>query len=125
LCEEILYGVIFIFEDIKFNKSNTEIVKKDESKENINKMTPSAELFDLNKEIIVNLDNNNTDSIKEESKSIDDTSLSSKLTLIGHFLGQVIGTIKDCCRKAFLNGEPRQCNLCTFQISNEKVGKIH
>jgi translation elongation factor EF-G len=69
-----------------------------------------------------------TEEVKEEYKTAEDKSLSSKYNIFGPFLGQVIGTIKDCCRKAFINGEPRLYEamyLCTFQISNENIGKIH
>lgn len=65
---------------------------------------------------------------KEGTKSIDHSLNSKQFNLFGPFLGQVIGTVKDCCRKAFLNGEPRLYEaiyLCLFQVKIENIGKIH
>jgi translation elongation factor EF-G len=118
LCEENMYGVIFIIEEINLKKmittttSTTDEVKKEALTSNDDKLNSVIE----------------TEEIKEEYKSAEDKSLSSRYNMFGPFLGQVIGTIKDCCRKAFLNGEPRLYEgmyLCTFQINNENIGKIH
>lgn len=67
-------------------------------------------------------------SLKEDTKSIDLSLNTKQYNLYGPFMGQVMGTMKDCCRKAFLNGEPRLYEaiyLCTFQVKIEHIGKIH
>lgn len=69
-----------------------------------------------------------TSSQIEGTKSIDMSLNSKQYNLFGPFLGQVMGTVKDCCRKAFLNGEPRLYEaiyLCMFQVKIEHIGKIH
>lgn len=68
------------------------------------------------------------DSVRGESKSIDMSLNSKQYNLYGPFLGQVIGTMKDCCRKAFLNGEPRLFEAvyrCLFQMKIEHIGQIY
>jgi len=74
----------------------------------------------------INLRTLNEDGITEQENSL---SLSSKqFNLYGPLIGQITGTVKDCCRKAYLNSEPRLYEalyLCTFQIKIESIGKIH
>ena len=51
-----------------------------------------------------------------------------KSSTYGPFLGQIMSTIKETCRKSFLSGDPRLIEalyLCIFQINQENVGKIH
>jgi ribosome assembly protein 1 len=149
LCEESMYGVIFIIEEIKFSKGEnktsddkekekaiSEEKQINDSKENspmknkeinIEENTEGKDLNLFDKEVNTLIENMSP-SLKEENKSEDQSDLSKKLGTFGPFLGQIIGTVKDCCRKAFLNGEPRLYEaiyLCLFQIKQEHVGKIH
>jgi len=51
-----------------------------------------------------------------------------KSSTYGPFLGQIMSTIKETCRKSFLSGDPRLIEalyLCIFQINQENVGKIY
>ena len=44
------------------------------------------------------------------------------------FIGQITGSIRECCRKAYLCAEPRLYEayyLCIFQINQDCVGKIY
>jgi translation elongation factor EF-G len=119
LCEENMYGVIFIIEEINFKKETTTTTSTTDEKKEVTTVTSNDDKLSSVIE---------TEEIKEEFKSVEDKSLSSRYNMFGPFLGQVIGTIKDCCRKAFLNGEPRLYEgmyLCTFQINNDNIGKIH
>jgi ribosome assembly protein 1 len=158
MCEEDMYGVIFIIEDIIFAKHQKDEKEKDlkpeikpeikvedenealpfgfvEEKEdpndndNVINQVPNQESVEPQipvevaetKEIQLDLNQN-------DNKSEDESVSSKKLNIYGPFLGQLIGTVKDCCRKAFLNGEPRLFEaiyLCLFQIRQEYVGKIH
>ena len=65
-------------------------------------------------------DNQKEDSLSQITKS--------QLNTYGPFLGQIMSTVQDCCRKAYLCGDPRLYEglyLCFFQINQENVGKIH
>ena len=63
---------------------------------------------------------------KQETKSISNNK--SQTGEYGPLIGQIIGSIKDCCRKAYLCAEPRLYEayyLCVFQINQDLVGKIY
>lgn len=154
LCEENMYGVIFIIEEIKINRhiaketdedSTNNNAKQDTEKETTNSVktgnsgkvktenttdkVTDNNVVALEGDLKTDLENQ---SIKEEAKNDevrDASSVTSKqYNLYGPFLGQVIGTVKDCCRQAFLNGDPRLYEalyLCIFQIRQEHIGKIH
>lgn len=178
LCEEEMYGVIFLIEEIKFNKTNKDIKPK-ESEENKNtenpekKIIPKPDLLNINfvnefgdilsenknaDQLKDNLENKTTKSpehliksiktecgnilldetnsgallnnLQDDNKTGDDAeSLSSKqMNIFGPLIGQITGTIKDCCRNAFLNSDPRLYEalyLCFFQIKQESIGQIH
>ena len=62
------------------------------------------------------------------TKSDNKTKTQKSSSTYGPFLGQIMSTIKEICRKSFLSGEPRLIEplyLCIFQINQENVGKIH
>lgn len=174
LCEENMYGCIFIIEHINFNKKdieenskevkeddkNKEEDKKNEIKEDKPEKTEIKNDFEYKKEDIKN-DIPNSENLKkeaepntsiqtlqndlvspkkdkdQESKSLasdnqKEDSLSqltkTQLNTYGPFLGQIMSTVQDCCRKAYLCGDPRLYEglyLCFFQINQENVGKIH
>lgn len=158
LCEENMYGVIFILEHIKFNKQKTEDEKEDEKKEEKKEETPTEkkeeeiltkkkedeEISTEKKDEEISTDKKENiekdlllvgDKEKEgKGLSTDQNADSSSLSkthisnVYGPFLGQIMSTVKDCCRQAYLAGEPRLYEgmyLCFFQIKQENVGKIH
>ena len=130
LCEENMYGVIFILEFVEFKTKKTEKVKEKEkdkeksdseneeekeSKDKINNLSPSKK---------ENLDGEVSN--KQETKS--NSNPKSQSGEYGPLIGQIIGSIKDCCRKAYLCAEPRLYEayyLCVFQINQDLVGKIY
>jgi ribosome assembly protein 1 len=128
-----MYGVIFIIEEISFTKNSSNKSEKTDKDDDL--QTEEVVETSNNELNVLNADLASTDNLskselelKEESKSVDDSLSSKKFGIFGPFLGQLIGTVKDCCRKAFLNGEPRLYEaiyLCLFQIRQEYVGKIH
>lgn len=173
-----MYGVIFIIEEIKLNKTNKD-TKPKESEENKNienqekKIITNPDLQNINfnnefgdilsdnkkadrlKDNLENfttksLEHKNTpikpesgnilldetnsgaflNNLQDDNKTGDDAqSLSSKqMNIFGPLIGQITGTIKDCCRNAFLNSDPRLYEalyLCFFQIKQESIGQIH
>lgn len=184
-----MYGVIFIVEEIKVNKStedkkkqadqessskntektntnkNEDLIKSEKAipeesnlnsekeelledvntnldkKENEDENVPDTEknLIKLEEDLIAknpdllspNIEAKNLTNLNDNKNDEDDKSLtlsSKQFNLFGPFIGQITGTIKDCCRKAFLNSEPRLYEalyLCLFQIRIESIGKIH
>ena len=105
------------------NNYNVEYIQKSLSKDNLEENLNSKETKgnDYDKDKDKDKDNN-----KDEDHS---ESLSSKqFNSFGPFIGQITGTIKDCCRQAFLNSEPRLYEAlyqCLFQIRLDSIGKIH
>jgi len=86
--------------------------------------SPNINIPDAEEDNKTNLNEDNINN--EDDKSI--TLSSKQFNSYGPFIGQITGTIKDCCRKAFLNSEPRLYEalyLCLFQIRIESIGKIH
>lgn len=168
LSEEEMYGVIFIIEEIKIQKSkgnkiiesdNSDKVGKNEEKKftmednvinhhetnifsnNVNRKENLSSKEDANNSNLLNkleedlkikneleleIENKN---MNLDSQTDDNLSLNSKqMNIYGPIIGQITGTIKDCCRKAFLNSEPRLYEalyLCLFQIRQENIGNIH
>jgi translation elongation factor EF-G len=180
ICEENMYGVIFIIEEIKISKDEktSEEIKSENiaqhagnedilNKDNSSKKAVDEEFLEINiekdktlisnnplvidnnsegkslndKEIILaenpneaGLNNQNVieniqSNLTKEELVLDSNSIGSyKYGIYGPFMGQIIGTVKDCCKRAFLNGDPRLFEalyLCTFQIKQENVGKVH
>lgn len=156
MCEEEMYGVIFIIEDIIFAKPQKEEQEKEPKQEvkpeikieNENEALPfgfigieDKEGIEVNQVLIEESlesqiqigENQDKSKIQldlqtKDNKSEEESVSSKKCNIYGPFLGQLIGTVKDCCRKAFLNSEPRLFEaiyLCLFQIRQEYVGKIH
>lgn len=70
-----------------------------------------------------------TTTISKVTDTADGETVSSKqYHQYGPFLGQIIGTVKECSRLSYLQGEPRLYEalyLCTFQLNIENIGKIH
>jgi ribosome assembly protein 1 len=147
LCEENMYGVIFIVEYVKF-KENEEDKKEEtpsKSEDNKNDKDESNTLKNANQVTNdpnvqqtqstsneLSLDNANLVLPKgdkeQDSKSLTSDLSKNKSSVYGPLLGQIMGTVKDCCRKAYLNGDPRLYEglyLCLFQIKQENVGKIY
>jgi len=120
--EENLQEVITHLEnkerDLNDTEKNLTKLEEDLKGKNPNLLSPNNEIGNL-----ISINENKT---ADDDKSL---SLSSKqYNLFGPFIGQITGTIKECCRKAFLNSEPRLYEalyLCLFQIRIESIGKIH
>ena len=116
LCEENMYGVIFVLEFVEFKTK-----KQDKPKEK------EKEKEEESKDKINNLPEEKKDEgEKTENKS--NSNSKSQTGEYGPLIGQIIGSIKDCCRKAYLCAEPRLYEayyLCIFQINQELVGKIY
>ena len=112
LCEENMYGVIFVLEFVEFKtkKQDKPKEKEEESKDKINNLPEEK---------------------KEEEEKTENKSNSNSKSQTGEYgplIGQIIGSIKDCCRKAYLCAEPRLYEayyLCIFQINQDLVGKIY
>ena len=116
LCEENMYGVIFVLEFVEFKTKKQdkpkekEKEKEEESKDKINNLPEEK---------------------KEEEEKTENKSNSNSKSQTGEYgplIGQIIGSIKDCCRKAYLCAEPRLYEayyLCIFQINQDLVGKIY
>ena len=116
LCEENMYGVIFVLEFVEFKTK-----KQDKPKEK------EKEKEEESKDKINNLPEEKKDEgEKTENKS--NSNSKSQTGEYGPLIGQIIGSIKDCCRKAYLCAEPRLYEayyLCIFQINQDLVGKIY
>ena len=116
LCEENMYGVIFVLEFVEFKTK-----KQDKPKEK------EKEREEESKDKINNL----PEEKKEEEEKTENKSNSNSKSQTGEYgplIGQIIGSIKDCCRKAYLCAEPRLYEayyLCIFQINQDLVGKIY
>jgi hypothetical protein len=153
-----MYGVVVIIEFIKFEKdlhkfyenenkeekeektgsknSKTIVInKKDKvnNKTQTNQMINEEDVLEKSTSILndineLNISNNKTN-IDIDSEKFRDSDLFNKYYyLYGPFLGQVIGSIKDGIKIAYLNGEPRiyeSTYLCTFQIEIQHIGKIY
>lgn len=116
--EEVITQLENTEKDLPDNEKNLIKLEEDLKEKNPNLLSPTIEA-------------NNLTSLNENKTADDDKtlSLSSKqFNLYGPFIGQITGTVKECCRKAFLNSEPRLYEalyLCLFQIRIESIGKIH
>ena len=127
LCEENMYGVIFVLEFVEFKQKKQEKPKeKEKEKEKNDQQEDSNDKLDNllpkeKQETEIDTSNN-----KQETKSISNNK--SQTGEYGPLIGQIIGSIKDCCRKAYLCAEPRLYEayyLCVFQINQDLVGKIY
>ena len=118
LCEENMYGVIFVLEFVEFKTK-----KQDKPKEKEKEKEKEEESKDKI--------NNLPEEKKEEEEKTENKSNSNSKSQTGEYgplIGQIIGSIKDCCRKAYLCAEPRLYEayyLCIFQINQDLVGKIY
>ena len=110
--------------------------KEEEIKIPINSSLSNTECENLNMETSnlvssLSLKVNNIEYQSEDqttTKSDNKTKTQKSSSTYGPFLGQIMSTIKEICRKSFLSGEPRLIEplyLCIFQINQENVGKIH
>ena len=116
LCEENMYGVIFVLE---FDEFKTK--KQDKPKEK------EKEKEEESKDKINNLPEEKKDE-EEKAENKSNSNSKSQTGEYGPLIGQIIGSIKDCCRKAYLCAEPRLYEayyLCIFQINQDLVGKIY
>ena len=137
LCEENMYGVIFILEFVEFKSKKEEKPKsksKSKSKEKSNSNPSSDSEEKESKDKINTLSLQKKKELQDEealNNNKDTKSTSNPKSQSGEYgplIGQIIGSIKDCCRKAFLCGEPRLYEayyLCIFQINQDLVGKIY
>lgn len=116
--EEVITELDNTERELPDNEKNLIKLEEDLKEKNPNLLSPNNE-------------GGNLISINENITADDDKSLSlssKQFNLYGPFIGQITGTIKECCRKAFLNCEPRLYEalyLCLFQIKIESIGKIH
>ena len=132
LCEENMYGVIFILEFVEF-KTKKQEKPKEKEKEKEKEKSDSEEKEEEPKDKLNNLpspkketEEEEPPNNKQETKSTSNSK--SKTGEYGPVIGQIIGSIKDCCRKAYLCAEPRLYEayyLCVFQINQDLVGKIY
>ena len=132
LCEENMYGVIFILEFVEF-KTKKQEKPKEKEKEKENEKPDSEEKEEEPKDKLNNLpspkkekEEEEPSNNKQETKSTSNSK--SQTGEYGPLIGQIIGSIKDCCRKAYLCAEPRLYEayyLCVFQINQDLVGKIY
>ena len=116
LCEENMYGVIFVLEFVEFKTK-----KQDKPKEK------EKEKEEESKDKINNLPEEKKDE-EEKAENKSNSNSKSQTGEYGPLIGQIIGSIKDCCRKAYLCAEPRLYEayyLCIFQINQDLVGKIY
>ena len=116
LCEENMYGVIFVLEFVEFKTK-----KQDKPKEK------EKEKEEESKDKINNLPEEKKDE-EEKTENKSNSNSKSQTGEYGPLIGQIIGSIKDCCRKAYLCAEPRLYEayyLCIFQINQDLVGKIY
>ena len=139
LCEENMYGVIFVLEfiELRTKKSIQEKEKEKEKEENEEDEKEEKEEKDEDKEDDKNKINSLEVTKEENDKEEDLNKVETKSTSnskkshtgeYGPLIGQLTGSIKECCRKAYLCAEPRLYEayyLCIFQINQEYVGKIH
>ena len=113
-----MYGVIFVLEFVEFKTK-----KQDKPKEKEKEKEKEEEAKDKI--------NNLPEEKKEEEEKTENKSNSNSKSQTGEYgplIGQIIGSIKDCCRKAYLCAEPRLYEayyLCIFQINQDLVGKIY
>ena len=117
LCEENMYGVIFVLEFVEFKAKKQEKQKEKEKEKN-----------EEQKDKLNNLPKGKEEEDKINNKQETKSNSNSKTGEYGPLIGQIIGSIKDCCRKAYLCAEPRLYEayyLCIFQINQELVGKIY
>ena len=118
LCEENMYGVIFVLEFVEFKTK-----KQDKPKEKEKEKEKEEE----SKDKINNLPKEKKDE-EEKAENKSNSNSKSQTGEYGPLIGQIIGSIKDCCRKAYLCAEPRLYEayyLCIFQINQDLVGKIY
>ena len=119
LCEENMYGVIFVLEFVEFKAKKQEKQKEKEKEKEKN---------EEQKDKLNNLPKGKEEEDKINNKQEIKSNSNSKTGEYGPLIGQIIGSIKDCCRKAYLCAEPRLYEayyLCIFQINQELVGKIY
>jgi len=101
--------------------------EKDKDKENDEKEEKEN---NNNKEEKINILEKDKDIEKKKDKEEETTSNSKKSQTgeYGPFIGQVMSSLKECCRKAYLCADPRLYEayyLCIFQINQDCVGKIY
>jgi ribosome assembly protein 1 len=142
LCEENMYGVIFVLEFIEFKPKKNEQEKekdknkeekdKDKEKEEKEEKDSNKEEKDSNKEEKINdLEKEKENEKKKEKEKEEETTSNSKKSQTGEygpFIGQIMSSLKECCRKAYLCADPRLYEayyLCIFQINQDCVGKIY
>ncbi len=130
-------------------KENKEEIKEEKNEESVkeskdkNQLSPKKVLFSLKvEETLENKLNTlippsqspqKINPISDETTTKSDNKTKTnpsnqKSSTYGPFLGQIMSTIKETCRKSFLSGDPRLIEalyLCIFQINQENVGKIH
>ena len=127
LCEESMYGVIFILEFVEFRAKKPEKPKEEEKdKEKSDSEEKEDEIESKNK--LNKLDKQEEDSKNNKQETKSTSNNKSQTGEYGPLIGQIIGSIKDCCRKAFICAEPRLYEayyLCVFQINQDLVGKIY
>ena len=137
LCEENMYGVIFVLEFIELRTKKSiqekekEKEKEKEESEEDEKEEKEEEDKEDDKNKINQLEVKKEENEKEEEKVETKSTSNSKKSNIGEYgplIGQLTGSIKECCRKAYLCAEPRLYEayyLSIFQINQEYVGKVH
>ena len=122
-----MYGVIFILEFVEFRAKKPEKPKEEEKdKEKSDSEEKEDEIESKNK--LNKLDKQEEDSKNNKQETKSTSNNKSQTGEYGPLIGQIIGSIKDCCRKAFICAEPRLYEayyLCVFQINQDLVGKIY
>ena len=150
LCEENMYGVIFVIEFVQFkpikNKENNNSEEKNKTendnneKNTENNNNENISNNNITKDDLDKLNNlqpsqnltekENSETSPEKAKlETNSTSNSKSYTAdYGPLMGQIMSSIKECCRKAYLCAEPRLYEayyLCVFQINQDCVGKVY
>ena len=129
LCEENMYGVIFILEFIEFKSKKTEQEKEKEKEKEKEEKEEDDKEDKIN--ILEKEDEKKKDKEEEINKIETNSTSNSKKSQTGEygpFIGQIMSSIKECCRKAYLCADPRLYEayyLCIFQINQDCVGKIY
>ena len=101
-------------------------IKDEKDKEKSDSEEEEDEIESKNK--LNKLDKQEEDSKNNKQETKSTSNNKSQTGEYGPLIGQIIGSIKDCCRKAFICAEPRlyEANyLCVFQINQDLVGKIY
>ena len=133
LCEESMYGVIFVLEFVEFRTKKPEKPKEEEKEKDKEKSDSEEKEEEDSKNKLNKLDKDKKEKLEDDQKNTKQETKStsnnkSQTGEYGPLIGQIIGSIKDCCRKAFICAEPRLYEayyLCVFQINQDLVGKIY